>query len=559
MSAASASQPPSPESVTLKSPRVCLNCRRKKKACDKGLPSCSRCIESRQVCLHEEDVGGSSTPGSHRFSPMMGQYVSPIEQHLVGGGQHQPGWSTLSPSLFASMDSVEDIHSFIFRCLSEIAESRQGVELAVSSYFADVNTWFTIIERATFERQLEDMWVNPSAETGVLVLCMRLITRSPITNPISGMGDRHYLSAKTMLNLVQSKVPAFSIQLLQAELLVALYECSHGMPQQAYMSVGNCCQISRALGWHNKAFWSLEQQSLGPRQLKLCSILWWAIVYVDCLVHVGYQDQKYPLHTTNFTHSPCDSSIPFPEALDRYLPGSLAFNFHHGHHGFLLDPELAQIDGLAWPEANSAGYLRTVLHHLSPSNPNSPPPTIAERNSITELIMGHTINLLAGKRTAAVGANFIALMKINHAGLLVHVHPHRSGASAVAPAASASATASDLRPIETIRSVIDSVYSESHQQQQALAAATASMSSGGSGSATPSLRSWAPCGAFAAYYAALLLISHGDGVLHDQEWLIKVEGLKKTLEIGCRRWKVAEKYLEGVNIALSNRLGGYTG
>jgi len=215
---------------------------------------------------------GQVVSPARTYTPVMEQLVSP-----------QPGplrWSILNPSLFASMDSSEDIHSFASRCLSDIMGHRQGVEHVVASYFSGINTWFTIIERASFDASLEEMWKKPSAETAALVLCMRLIVRAPTPNSVAGMGDSLYLSAKTMLNLVQTKV-ALSMPMLQAELLVGMYEFSHSMPQQAYMTIGRCFQITKAFGWHYEPFWSEERQQLAPRELKLCSILWWAVVYID--------------------------------------------------------------------------------------------------------------------------------------------------------------------------------------------------------------------------------------------------------------------------------------
>ncbi|KAK0618404.1 hypothetical protein B0T17DRAFT_509947 [Bombardia bombarda] len=509
---------PAPSESQPKSSRVCLNCRRKKKRCDKGLPSCTRCLDSRQHCQHEDDFSRPSTSGTP--GPLMGQYVPPTPEHRARQ-QSSPGWNTtLSPSLFATMDSLEDnIHYFVFRCLFETLDNRQGVEQVVASYFEDAHIWFPIICQSTFDRQLDDMWTTPSAETGLLVLCMRLLIRQPFPIPISGMDDSHYLSAKTTLNLVQSKRP-FSIPLLQAELLIALYEFSHSMPQQAYLSVGKCFQVTRAFGWHNEAFWSQGHQAFDPRGLKLSSLLWWAIVYVDCLIHVGYQEQRYPLHTSgpNLAYF----QIPFPEAFDQYLPGSISFQLQGDGFGF-LDGSLERlpIDAVVWPGASSAGYLRDVLERLSSPSP----PSLVERNNTTESIMRHTINLLETKSTAAVGANFIALMKLNQAGLL-------TGAGA-----SSSLGPTEMRPIETIRYIIDSICEIALNVDRF-----------GHG---------APCGAFAAYYACLLLISHGDNVLQDTQWLFKVENLKKTLSALCRRWKIAEQYLESVNLALNNRLAGY--
>ncbi len=109
---------------------------------------------------------------------------------------------------------------------------------------------------------------------------MALIARPPNQKSSKGMGDTVYHSTKAILSLVQSKVP-LSVQLLQAELLVAMYEYSHSKPQQAYLSLGRCLQMTKALEWHNPDFWSAERQASMPRDLKLNSILWWAIVYVD--------------------------------------------------------------------------------------------------------------------------------------------------------------------------------------------------------------------------------------------------------------------------------------
>ncbi|KAK0734308.1 hypothetical protein B0T26DRAFT_64377 [Lasiosphaeria miniovina] len=531
MSAASSSPATSPQAASAgaKSSRVCLNCRRKKKRCDKALPSCGRCTYSLQACQHEDDVvlplGSSSAQGPIRFEPFLGHHVSPTLTFASSAGdpvlehfasqQLATRWNALNQALFAPMDSAEDIHSFAFRCLSEIVGGQRQVDYVASHYFLGVNTWFTVVERESFNRQLEDLWTTPSAETCALILSMRLITRVPDQNNPGGMGDSLYLSVKTTLSVIQTKIP-LSIPLLQAELLVAMYEFSHSMSQQAYMTAGRCFQMSKAFNWHYKPFWSEERQRLNPRDLKLFSILWWAIVYVDCLIHVGYQDQKYPMHTSGLSS---DFWIPFPEAFDQYLLGSLMIGFQGGP----IDANIDQIDTMVWPEASSAWYMSNVLHQLTAPSPVSP----VDRNTLSGVITQHTLQVMErnwkmGDRTGSVGTNFIALMKLNQPGLL------------------AGFPTDNAQPIETIRSVIKSVYSTALNN----AASTSRLSNGGV----------SPCGAFALYYASLLLISHGEGVLEDAGWLQKVEVLKKSLEWFSARWKLADKYLESLNIALTARL-----
>jgi hypothetical protein len=65
-----------------------------------------------------------------------------------------------------------------------------------------------------------------------MALSMALIARPPNQKSSKGMGDIAYHTTKAIVNLVQSKVP-MSVPMLQAELLVTLYELSQSMPEQA--------------------------------------------------------------------------------------------------------------------------------------------------------------------------------------------------------------------------------------------------------------------------------------------------------------------------------------
>jgi hypothetical protein len=182
--------------------------------------------------------------------------------------------------VYGPISAAKDIHSLTFGTLLDILVNKPRVKESVSLYFNGVNTWFNIIERASFERDLEARWDNLPAETSAMALCMALVARPPNQKSSKGMGDTVYPTTKAILGLVQSKLP-MSVHMLQAELLVAMYEFSHAMPQQAYMSLGHCLQMTKAFGWHNVAFWSPDRQASKTGELKLNSILWWAIVYLD--------------------------------------------------------------------------------------------------------------------------------------------------------------------------------------------------------------------------------------------------------------------------------------
>lgn len=124
-------------------------------------------------------------------------------------------------------------------------------------------------------------------------------------------------------------------------------------------------------------------------------------------------------------------------------------------------------------------------------------------------------------------------MKINQPGLL-----NTSGTTTPTPSTTAlttpAATAdTDRRPVDTIRSVISSIYSSALNSSNSAASSAENQLRGGA---------VAPCGAFSMYYASLLLISHGGGVLGDGEWLGKVEGFVGALEVVGKRWRIAGEF-----------------
>ncbi|KAL2127797.1 hypothetical protein VTI74DRAFT_10157 [Chaetomium olivicolor] len=479
MSTSSVSPAASPQNRVPKPQTSCLECRRAKRSCNKGVPSCSRCIKLGRTCEHKD-------PSEDGFA--------------------------------LTICAAKNLDTLAFGNLLENLLTRQGTREAVSAYFSGVNTWFSIIERASFERELETTWGNLSAGTSILALAIALIARPPNSRPAK-LGDSTYHSTKAVLSLVQSKAP-LSTQLLQAELLVALYEFSQSMPQQAYLSVGRCLHITKALRWHEAWFWTPDRQASMPRDLKLCSILWWAIVYLDCLLHVGYQDQAYPMHTADLITG---FQIPLPEAFNAHLPASMPVQFGGQNQGF-RDATSDHIEGMVFPEATSAWYLSTVLHQLS----NPLLPGALDSKELSDLILQHAKDTT--HRNAAVVTDLIALMKLNQPGLYAGTGPNPVP------------NPTQAQSVQHIRIVMSFVYGRGREidfgDQLNLGAVP-------------------PCWGFAMGYASQLLIFHADDALQIPNWFEKVEEMRAALEKLSKRWKIAERYTESVKIDLDNRLSGF--
>lgn len=239
---------------------------------------------SLEFCQHEDDQSLSrptETSGQAGFDSLTGTNAQ--ETYAVSTFLGAPLGSAnpaINPALFAPLETTDDVHSFLFRSLSQTVGDRIAIESIVSHYFGTINTWFTVVERTSFEERLSILWAEPSAETGLLALCMHLIVRPPNEGQILSMQNSTYHSVKTLCGIVAADVP-LSTSVLQANLLVCLYELGHLMPQQAYLTLGACSTIVRAFGWLEDSFWRQDQWLGRARELKLCSILWWSMVFLE--------------------------------------------------------------------------------------------------------------------------------------------------------------------------------------------------------------------------------------------------------------------------------------
>ena len=266
---------------------------------------------SLEICQHEGDVSFDNMPGQmdpYFANPAVSLPMIPVRDPF-GNTLSDPHvhLASLNPSLFTSLnDGTEDIHSYVYRCLLHIVRDEPSIRQVVAEYFATVNTWFTIVDQAAFKDGLETMLSAHSAEVGLLVLCMLLVTRSPQHNHGATMQDGLYLSVKTIVSLVEARLP-YSKHLLRANLLVAMYEHGHSMPQQAYTTLGTCVRMTKAFGWHQQSFWSEDRRIAAPGEVRICAVLWWATVFTDWFVW----PPSIPDHRPSGDAAPRKQCVPF--------------------------------------------------------------------------------------------------------------------------------------------------------------------------------------------------------------------------------------------------------
>jgi hypothetical protein len=145
-----------------------------------------------------------------------------------------------------------------------------AVQTVIRDYFDTVHTWMPIISKKLLTRNM----LNPLWEAGpdlaLLFLCMKLMAPRPqddsenIYNPI-------YATAKRFVSVMEAS-GITSLMVLQAYILVALYEFGHSIYPAAWMTVGACARYGQVLGVHDseRAPQLLSLVASSPKQCFRC-------------------------------------------------------------------------------------------------------------------------------------------------------------------------------------------------------------------------------------------------------------------------------------------------
>lgn len=320
-------------------PQACSSCRKQKRKCDKQLPSCGLCQRIGRVCdyapepqtsaaspeefsaLRQEVADlrsllshtvNSTVPISNNHSN--GSYGSNGHVSLNGsmsldnspakflspssnGAQAWPSASSF-PSLFFLDSNAFEYERFQIQApfvrvppgaltaLGSSAELRAMIE----EYFSTVHTYFAIVSKIRLYQHLSNPLHEPGADIALLFLAMKLAS----SEPPEGMPPQTqmYQDVKSFLSYVEAQ-NGFSIQLIQALLLISLYELGHAIYPAAYLSTGHAARMGHAMGIHQRG---------APEMLPRCTTwteqeerrrVWWGVILLDRFVNIGHRGKPF--------------------------------------------------------------------------------------------------------------------------------------------------------------------------------------------------------------------------------------------------------------------------
>ncbi|KAI1501366.1 hypothetical protein F5X99DRAFT_383010 [Biscogniauxia marginata] len=273
--------------------QVCFVCKSRKKKCDKVLPSCGLCVRKGLNCVYETRLRNEAVVAL--------DHTSPTSPPLV-----------LSQAILLEPTSSQA--NLYRQVLNLIRETGQFVDDISARYFQGIHRYLPVVSRTNFHRNLITLAAVPSAGFSTLLLSICLVTSS--SGPGSRTGhaanprpfDRRsfHLVTKSFLAQAQALFPP-SIHLIQARLLLAVYDYTRGRADDAFDSIAGCARMAYTSRLHLFNQSSLQSPVFPPAvsnansnaetdihlEAKEAANTWWGIIICErtffCEVTVSEQ------------------------------------------------------------------------------------------------------------------------------------------------------------------------------------------------------------------------------------------------------------------------------
>jgi hypothetical protein len=161
--------------------------------------------------------------------------------------------------------------------VSDLLGGNGKVRQMATTFFNNIHPWMPFISKTWAYKHLLSPLSPVHADSALLLLSIQLINWIPsaFANPKTPM----YKAAKQYFFELET-AGSFSIRVVQAGLLILLYELGHCIYPAAYMSVGTCARQAVALGF-DKDIKQVNTTGLPWDKVEERRRVWWAILILD--------------------------------------------------------------------------------------------------------------------------------------------------------------------------------------------------------------------------------------------------------------------------------------
>lgn len=154
-------------------------------------------------------------------------------------------------------------------------------EAIAREYFEKVHWWLPIVSRQRFSHSMLDHGAETNRELILLMVAMKAVVWRPIQDSDDPLTDA-YVTAKHAI-AEATMAGALSLPLLQAQILLAVYELGHALYPVAFLSVGACAQYGIAADIPDSLDPKFHSNniSISPLEVEERRRAWWAVLILD--------------------------------------------------------------------------------------------------------------------------------------------------------------------------------------------------------------------------------------------------------------------------------------
>jgi hypothetical protein len=280
--------------------QACLYCKQRKRKCDRVLPACTLCNEKHVMCDYS---AANQTQPKDTGSPNTGQEKLASAHFLDSAFWSQSGLQLP----LASVPLSKDITDFI------------GDPWHVSEqWFRETSPWLPILSSKHFANNVLQPLPSLSADVLLLLACMKVMAWAPSGD--SNPRTPSYTAAKRYL-LEAEITGVLSVSMLQALIILNLYEIGHAIYPAAYLSIGSCARYGMALGLDRQTAVDLNGRDLTLFEQEERRRAWWVIVILDRYMNLSCPDRSLstkdpePRHLLPIDDQPWERAIVDPQQM----------------------------------------------------------------------------------------------------------------------------------------------------------------------------------------------------------------------------------------------------
>jgi hypothetical protein len=167
-----------------------------------------------------------------------------------------------------------------FDLAPSIADSIGNSISILTSYSEKVHWWMPIISKRHLLDTLQDPEAKLSADTRLLLLTMKILLWRASEHANESPRTRAYITVKGVIHEVVS-AGVLTLRLLQAQLLLTIYELGHGIYPAAYLSLGACSRYGIALQADKSIYPNTTYVDMREMEIEERRRSWWAVLILD--------------------------------------------------------------------------------------------------------------------------------------------------------------------------------------------------------------------------------------------------------------------------------------